>query len=557
MFRSGKSVNSPSDQELVEQARSGHQDAFNLLMERHRHHALHWARQIAEDPHLAEDIVQEGLISAFTYLGSLKQIEKFVPWFRRIITNQALMHVRRGGPYAKERPFSSCISKSVEYTGKDFEQIEFILATLAKNTTMEREQNEDPVREIIMLDTYEMLRAILQDLSTREREIFEAHFFSHYSPQEIAAMYSTSSGNIYTILSRTRKKISQARYEANLANYLHSRQQLSSPRTHNQLQEPAVYFGEIWDTFALSIQHALQYTDFTHYTMTEIMGLTGLAFRLQVHRERTDFIGVTAFDWRNVFGRGLLNLGFAARSVGDGSRIPQSHELLVEAFSFIHRTIDQGQPVIVWGVELPTFAVIHGYDDERRLFRITGLFEQTHLGYDQLGREWSADLFAISLGTPAPVTPLDALHGALGMIVTHAEGRERTPHADYVQGLYAYDLWISALSRDHIDHFGHAYLVWCTANARSFAVQFLELVASRPEVYGNRNSRLAGDAADYYRKTADALRQMCMLFPFPGGGHPEEPECRKRALQLLDHAKSNEVLGLQILKKIFLSLCDS
>lgn len=189
-----------------------------------------------------------------------------------------------------------------------------------------------------MLDTYEMLRAILQDLSTREREIFEAHFFSHYSPQEIAAMYSTSSGNIYTILSRTRKKISQARYEANLANYLHSRQQLSSPRTHNQLQEPAVYFGEIWDTFALSIQHALQYTDFTHYTMTEIMGLTGLAFRLQVHRERTDFIGVTAFDWRNVFGRGLLNLGFAARSVGDGSRIPQSHELLVEAFSFIHRT---------------------------------------------------------------------------------------------------------------------------------------------------------------------------------------------------------------------------
>ncbi|WP_211024016.1 hypothetical protein [Paenibacillus sp. Marseille-P2973] len=185
------------------------------------------------------------------------------------------------------------------------------------------------------------------------------------------------------------------------------------------------------------------------------------------------------------------------------------------------------------------------------------MFEQTHLGYDQLGREWSADLFAISLGTPAPVTPLDALHGALGMIVTHAEGRERTPHADYVQGLYAYDLWISALSRDHIDHFGHAYLVWCTANARSFAVQFLELVASRPEVYGNRNSRLAGDAADYYRKTADALRQMCMLFPFPGGGHPEEPECRKMALQLLDHAKSNEVLGLQILKKIFLSLCDS
>ncbi|RCX17016.1 RNA polymerase sigma factor (sigma-70 family) [Fontibacillus phaseoli] len=557
MSHSRKSENHPSDQELVAQARCGHQDAFNKLMERHRRQALNWARKIADDPHLAEDIVQEGLISAFSYLGSLEQIEKFIPWFRRIITNQALMQVRRGGPYAKERPFSSYVSRSGDYEGENFQQIEFILGTLAKNTAKELQQNGDPAREILRLDTYDMLQEMLQGLGTKEREVFEAHFFKHYSPQEIAAIYSTSSSNIYTILSRTRKKISQARYESNLQNYLQSRHTSPSSRTRNQLQERGIYIGEIWDTYALSVQHALQYTNFNHYSMSEIMGLTGQAFRLQVHRDRVDLAGVTAFHWRNVFGKGLLNLGFAGRSIGDGSRIPQSHELLVEAFSFIHQMIDHGQPVIVWGVQLPFFAVIHGYDDEQRLFRITGLFEQTHLGYEELGREWSADLFALSLGTPIALNPQDALRGALGMVLTHAEGQERTPHADYVQGLAAYDSWISALSSGQVDPLSHAYTVWCTANARSFAVQFLELVANRPEVYGLLICRLAGEAADYYGKATDALRQMCKLFPFPGGGNPGEPEVKEIGLQLLEKAKVDEVQGLQILEALFLLLCES
>ncbi|WP_410769094.1 RNA polymerase sigma factor [Fontibacillus sp. BL9] len=557
MSHSKKSDNSPSDQELVALARSGQQDAFNKLMERHRRQALNWARKIADDPHLAEDIVQEGLISAFSYLASLEHIEKFVPWFRRIITNQALMQVRRGGPYAKERPFSSYVSETGDNDGKDFQHIEFILGTLAKNAAKELQQNLDPAREILRLDTYDMLREMLQGLSTKEREVFEAHFFKHYSPQEIAAIYSTSSSNIYTILSRTRKKISQARYESNLQNYLQSRGASPSSRIRYQLPEQGVFIGEIWDTYALSVQHALQYTDFNHYTMTEIMGLTGQAFRLQVHRDRVDLAGVTAFHWRNVFGRGLLNLGFASRSIGDGSRVPQSHELLVEAFSFIHQSIDHGQPVIVWGVQLPFFALIHGYDDEQRLFRVTGLFEQTQLGYEQLGREWSTDLFAISLGTPFAVNAQEALRGALGMILTHAEGRERTPYADYIQGLAAYDSWASILSSGHLDPLAHAYTVWCTANARSFAARFLELVAGRPEVYGLEVCSLAGEATEFYKRSADALRQMCKLFPFPGGGYPEEPKVKEAGLQFLEQAKANEVRGLQILKSIFLLLCDS
>lgn len=556
-MHSKKSVSSLSDEELVVQARSGNSDAFNQLMERHRRQALHWARKIADDPHLAEDIVQEGLISAFSYIGSLEQIEKFVPWFRRIITNQALMQVRRGGPYAKERPFSSYVGKRDVYEGKEFQQIEFILGTLAKHATKELEQNGDPSREILRIDTYNMLREMLQSLSPREREVFEAHFFKHYSPQEIAAIYSTSSSNIYTILSRTRKKFSQARYESNLQSYLQSRRKSPSPRTQNQLQEKGVYFGEIWDTYALSVQHALQYTDSGHYTMAEIMGLTGQAFRLQVHRERIDLAGVTAFHWRNVFGKGLLNLGFSSRSIGDGSRIPQFHELLVEAFSFIHQTIDHGQPVIVWGVQYPFFAVIHGYDDEERIFRITGLFEKTHLGYEQLGREWSADLFAISLGTPVAVSQLEALRGALGMIITHSEGMERTLHSGYVQGLAAYESWICALSSGPTDPLAHSYTVWCAANARAFAVQFLELVSSRPEVYGPPICLLADKAAFYYRNAADALRLMCKLFPFPGGGDPTDPQVRESGLQLLKQAKFNEGQGLQFLKSMFLLLCES
>lgn len=544
-------LNNKSNSELIELARTGLDSAFNELMIRHRKQAFHWAHQYTNDPFLAEDIVQEALISAFLYLGSLEHIEKFIPWFRRIITNQALMHLRRGGPYGKERPFSS-LSQHWESFDLDSDygsdSIEAILSRLARQRLIVNSKETDPAQLWLRQETTNMLQQLLECLTPKEREVFQAHFFKLYTPQEIATMTSTSSSNVYTILSRSRRKVLQHQYDINLTHYLQSR----SANTNHNLQLTNLYFGEIWDTFALSVLHASQFYR-EPISMVDIMGFTGQAFRLHIHQHHFDLFESNAFHMRSTFTKGLLNLGFVARTIGDGQHIPQSSDLLIEAFSFIHKSIDQGQPVIVWGVNLPYFALAHGYDDIRREFQITGLFEQQKMSYSELGLNWSADLFVLSLGNPCPVPPLESLRGALSMIIIHAEGREHRIHPDYVQGIAAYDVWINSLAHAaDVDPLAHAYQVGCTCNARHFAYQFLESTAKRIEDYGETICTLASSAATYYNNVAQCLNRLRTLFPFPTGGDHSCPATRDHGIQLLEQIKESEQKGLELLKKMLI-----
>ncbi|MDF2713969.1 MAG: polymerase subunit sigma-24 [Paenibacillus sp.] len=68
----------PTDGSLIERARAGDRDAFGELVRRHRTKAFDWARNVARDPHLAEDIVQEALLRAFMHLGTLADMNRFL-----------------------------------------------------------------------------------------------------------------------------------------------------------------------------------------------------------------------------------------------------------------------------------------------------------------------------------------------------------------------------------------------------------------------------------------------------------------------------------------------
>lgn len=544
-----------SNSELIALARTGLHSAFNELMLRHRKQAFQWAHQYTDDPYLAEDIVQEALINAFLYLGNLEQIERFIPWFRKIITNQALMHLRRGGPHGKERPFSSLIHRHSEQNDEDGAPIELMLSKFARQRSEIYHTLNDPAKIWLRQETSNLIHNMLKCLNAKEREIFDAYFFKLYTPQEISNMTSTSSSNVYTILSRSRRKIQQQQYHTNLTNYLQERAANPVKNSNVTLATKSIYFGEIWDTFSLCVLHAQQYIQSTYTrplysTMAEIMGLSGLAFRLQINQQQLDLFEASAFHWRSTFSKGLLNLGYAARMIGDGQHIPQTSDMLIEAFTFIHNTLDQGQPVIVWGYINPYFALIHGYDDTKELFHVTGLFEQQTMDYRHLGLDWGADLFVLSLGNPYPVTPVDSLRGALSMIIMHYEGLEGSVHPDYVQGIAAFDVWIALLSREDIDPLAHAYQIGLTSNTRLFACQFLETIAERTEDYGNIICAWASKAAVYYKHAAETFNTLRKIFPFPAGGDHTCASTREKGTLLLKQAKGYEQQGLDTLKKI-------
>src|SRR6266849_6502854 len=85
-----------SEESLVRSAQGGDRAAFEELVRRTSR--LVFARLYLEtgNTHLAEDLLQETLLTAFRSLGQLSEPAKFRAWLLRIAQNQAIDAARRG-----------------------------------------------------------------------------------------------------------------------------------------------------------------------------------------------------------------------------------------------------------------------------------------------------------------------------------------------------------------------------------------------------------------------------------------------------------------------------
>jgi len=225
-----------SERELVERARTGDREAFGELVRMHRARALGWARSLTADTYLAEDIVQEALVRAFLHLGTLADTNRFKPWLRRIVHNQAHMKLRRGGQYGKEKPFAGLANVSDGSSDSwnaecvDWGNVDNILFHLARHASEEARRQGDPETYLLRKETLEGIRLMIHCLNKREKAIFEARFFEELPPSEIAALFNTSLANVYNSLSRSRAKLQKERVRIVISLYVRRRAELGLPR---------------------------------------------------------------------------------------------------------------------------------------------------------------------------------------------------------------------------------------------------------------------------------------------------------------------------------------
>jgi RNA polymerase sigma-70 factor (ECF subfamily) len=83
---------------LVEQARSGHEQAFELLVQRHRSRVFGLALRLTGHPQDAEDVAQESFLRAWTAMPRFRADSGFGTWIYRIVINQSHNHRRRQQP---------------------------------------------------------------------------------------------------------------------------------------------------------------------------------------------------------------------------------------------------------------------------------------------------------------------------------------------------------------------------------------------------------------------------------------------------------------------------
>lgn len=83
------------DAELVEQALSGNQSAFQSLVEKYRPLALRTAYGFFRNQELSRDVAQEAFVRVYKGLGRFDTSRSFATWLRRITVNLSIDELRR------------------------------------------------------------------------------------------------------------------------------------------------------------------------------------------------------------------------------------------------------------------------------------------------------------------------------------------------------------------------------------------------------------------------------------------------------------------------------
>ncbi|MCQ6557169.1 sigma-70 family RNA polymerase sigma factor [Paenibacillus mendelii] len=550
-----------SDIELAERAKLGDREAFNELLARQRSRAFSWAKSIVQDEHMAEDVVQEALLSAFLKLGTVADMRRFLPWLRAIVRNQALMKLRRGGPYGKEKPFSSFLAanKQAEPDWGDLDTVLYRITKRANPSQESRHELEMPVTEA--------LTGLIRVLGPRERTVFEQFFYQQLAPDEIAAQFDTNVNNIHKTLSRIRKKLSNEKMELDIRTELRSFFDQAGYKRH-MLPKPAIQGEDLVHpdmSYPYAIYHALRSAG-KDITLAEVTGFTGYAFIINLRLPMISAASAMLWDWDTFLANGLFTLGYHYRYVDYQHykiAAPSKHktEKLLCTLTMLRQSVDSGFPALLNNGLHYEASLVYGYDDQEQLLYVSDSrstaaipYSSLYAGRAELDTRISRELYAYVLdGTLASVNPAEQMLRLIQRIIRHAEGQDST-FLPCANGIQAYDEWMKAFELETIDPLGNASCLaifgWCRQQAAAFWREQSQRWQSE-ERYAAYPSwgEMFHDAAECYSRVYECYRQLQTLFPFPSGGDPHEYNHKTSAVRLLEQAKQEEWKAIQAFKR--------
>lgn len=312
-------------------------------------------------------------------------------------------------------------------------------------------------------------------------------------------------------------------------------------------------WSKTWTSAAAAIHGAVSYTDKKHFTLTDVMGFTGHAFRMNIDPESINAAGPTSFPGGYILRRNLCNLGFTS-CLADPSA-PLTPDKVERMISLVQQSIDRRVPAIAFDLFTPEFGLIYGYDDDKQQFYAKDRAKDGTLTYAQFADPKIDLLFVTTISESLPHSKYEILRMALDMIVDHSRGKEWTHVFEdkFAQGLAGYEAWISVMQKRRADEHGNAFNTAVIADAREFAVRFLRELAfswDGTNIVERTVREHASTAAGHYETVAAAFGQLLSMFPFPEGGQPKDPDMADRAIELLREAQAAESKGVEQLERL-------
>lgn len=277
--------------------------------------------------------------------------------------------------------------------------------------------------------------------------------------------------------------------------------------------------------------------------LVDVSGRTGYAFLLNVPKGRMCPSAPTAMMdsvYREMV-KGAGELGAEGRLwtepggyLGNEDPSDSDRERARRLFDRVRHEIDTlGRPVVLWGLPIPEFGIVNGYEGSRYV-------ASTYRSMDAPEKEELVEAEALqALGclmtvsfAPAP----DSGGRWLARAVEMASGKVEVCEG-YLAGPKAAQEWSVCLSKaDDSEYIGNSYTAACWSEGRSNAGVFLRRMARRQR--GRVNRELL-EAAGAYAKGAQVMEEYVGLFPFNFQGRIGD-QARERGSALLMELKGYE-----------------
>jgi RNA polymerase sigma-70 factor (ECF subfamily) len=183
----GVVVDRPPEQELLERARAGDDDAYAELLRAHQQVAFRTAWLICGRASEAEDVTQEAFIKAWRALPRFRAGAPFRPWLLTIVANEARSRGRRAQRQLR------------------------LGAQLVAHARLSGDAVPSPEAALITREDVAEITKAMAALNDRDRQIVSLRYLLDLSEEEIAGVLAVRRGTVKSRLSRA-----LARLRANL-----------------------------------------------------------------------------------------------------------------------------------------------------------------------------------------------------------------------------------------------------------------------------------------------------------------------------------------------------
>jgi RNA polymerase sigma-70 factor (ECF subfamily) len=177
---------------LVRKAQRGDRAAFEELVRHYDQAVLRLAMHLTGSATEAQDVYQEAFLKAYRNIGKFRFECSFYTWIYRIVTNLCLDHLRKRQVRKEDAPVAT------DAQGQSYD----VLAQIADERAA-----SNPEHDLISRELGRKIGAALDQLSPRERMVFELKHYQGLKLRTVGEILQTTEDTAKNTLFRATQKL--------------------------------------------------------------------------------------------------------------------------------------------------------------------------------------------------------------------------------------------------------------------------------------------------------------------------------------------------------------